>query len=228
MLFPYPVHSRHLFVCPKSSPVGQEVVLQSGFKKAVDFLLHCLSVGAVIAEHQAVDGQTPVHLEGEDGLRLLKGQLAVAHEIDDIPLLAGVRQFPQQFVRHRLIQKQHPVLLAAVDLIAEGIGSALPLRTENVVQGAGGVVHHLREDVVQHIVQIQVAEIEDAPVHLRPLADLRHRHPAEGLFLHQFQQRVPDDLPGVAGPSVQLAALFLSSIKIPFLFLITFWTLFRS
>ena len=97
-----------------------------------------------------------------------------------------------------------------------------------MIQGAGGVVHHLREYVIQHIIQIQIVEIKGAPVHLRPLAQFRHRHPAEGFFRHQFQQRSPDGLTGVASAAVQLPYFFRLSHRIFPQVIITFPHLFRN
>ena len=51
-------------------PIRQEVVLQSCPDEGVDGLLNAIPIGAVVAQHQPVDGRTAVHLNGKNSLRI--------------------------------------------------------------------------------------------------------------------------------------------------------------
>lgn len=183
-------------------------MFQTSTDKVVDRTLNGFPVSAMIAQHQPVNCQAPVHLEGKDSFRLLECQETMRHQIGHIRLLADIRQFAEQRLRHGFIQKQDSVPIVAANLVAERVGGTLLVRTKDMIQSTGGFGHQLHENVIQYIVQIQIVKIKCATVEFRLLADLSNCDMAEPLLAHKFQQRVPDDLPSVAGPAIHLPPCF--------------------
>ena len=54
-------------------------MFQTSTDKVVDRTLNGFPVSALVAQHQPVNCQAPVHLEGKDGFRLLECQEAMRH-----------------------------------------------------------------------------------------------------------------------------------------------------
>ena len=135
-------------------------MFQTGTDKVVDRTLNDFPVSAMIAQHQPVNCQAPVHLEGKDSFRLLECQETMRHQIGHIRLLADIRQFAEQRLRHGFIQKQDSIPIVAANLVAERVGGTLLVRTKDMVQSTGGFGHQLHENVIQYIVQIQIVKIK--------------------------------------------------------------------
>ena len=92
-MFPWETSSTDLFGL--LWPIRKEIMFQTGTDKVVDRTLNDFPVSAMIAQHQPVNCQAPVHLEGKDSFRLLECQETMRHQIGHIRLLADIRQFAE-------------------------------------------------------------------------------------------------------------------------------------
>ena len=161
-----------------------------------------MPVPAIVLKHQPVNGQTAVNLEIENALCLLKGQIAVLHQITDKALLAFARQLFYDPFRDSLIHKQGPKLFILLYLLAKRIGTGFFLGTQYMTYGLTHVREGLRHNVVQHIIYIKIVDVKGSSVDVCQAAELRHGNFGIGLDPQKPHQSLPNDTARILRPAI--------------------------